>query len=177
MSGATKRFRCLPPHGIGLRPLEPYAELGIMFSCSSTPLFEAIRDCAAVAVGWVEVSEIDRLNIYWAAMLARQHAVEAPVLMPAHVLVDGKRRIARVKLPQTPRPIHPRPNADAPMRTLHGSHGECPSHGVAVASVCRLSAGRRGFLNLSRKIRRRKLLAVDITSSRRSCQVIATLQK
>jgi ribonuclease HII len=50
----------------------------------------------------VEVAEIDRLNIYWAAMLARQHAVEALVLSPAHVLVDGKRRIAGLKLPQTP---------------------------------------------------------------------------
>ncbi len=35
-------------------------------------------------------------------MLARQHAVEALVLRPAHVLVDGKRRIPGVKLPQTP---------------------------------------------------------------------------
>ena len=46
----------------------------------------------------MEVAEIDRLNIYWAAMLARQRAVEAL----AHVLVDGKRRIAGVKLPPTP---------------------------------------------------------------------------
>jgi ribonuclease HII len=66
-------------------------------------LFEAIQECAlAVGVGQVEVAEIDRLSIYWAAMLARQRAVEALVLSPAHVLVDGKRRIAGVKLPQTP---------------------------------------------------------------------------
>jgi ribonuclease HII len=66
-------------------------------------LFEAIRDCAvAVGLGRVEMAEIDQLNIYWAAMLARQRAVEALVLTPAHVLVDGKRRIAGVKLPQTP---------------------------------------------------------------------------
>jgi len=48
------------------------------------------------------VAEIDRLNVYWAAMLARQRAVEALALMPAHVLVDGKRRITGLKLPQTP---------------------------------------------------------------------------
>jgi ribonuclease HII len=66
-------------------------------------LFDAIQECAvAVGVGQVEVSEIDLLNIYWAAMLARQRAVEALALTPAHVLVDGKRRIAGVKLPQTP---------------------------------------------------------------------------
>jgi ribonuclease HII len=46
-------------------------------------LFEAIQQCAvAVGVGQVEVSEIDRLNIYWAAMLARQRAVEALRLSP-----------------------------------------------------------------------------------------------
>jgi antirestriction protein ArdC len=98
MSGATKRFRCLPPHGIGLRPLEPYAELGIMFSCSSTPLFEAIRDCAAVAVGWVEVSEIDRLNIYWAAMLARQHGACVGRWQAA----DCKSKAAADAAPNTP---------------------------------------------------------------------------
>jgi ribonuclease HII len=48
------------------------------------------------------VAEIDRLNVYWAAMLARQRAVEALPLTPVHVLVDGKRRITGLKLPQTP---------------------------------------------------------------------------
>jgi ribonuclease HII len=35
-------------------------------------------------------------------MLARQRAVEALALAPAHVPVDGKRRITGLKLPQTP---------------------------------------------------------------------------
>ena len=66
-------------------------------------LFDAIRECAvAIGVGRVEVSEIELLNVYWAAMLARQRAVEALALAPAHVLVDGKRRITGLKLPQTP---------------------------------------------------------------------------
>lgn len=66
-------------------------------------LFDAIRECAvAIGVGRVEVSEIDLLNVYWAAMLARQRAVEALALAPAHVLVDGKRRITGLSLPQTP---------------------------------------------------------------------------
>ncbi len=66
-------------------------------------LFDAIRECAiAIGVGQVEVAEIDRLNVYWAAMLARRRAVEALIVTPVHVLVDGKRRITGVKLPQTP---------------------------------------------------------------------------
>ena len=66
-------------------------------------LFDAIRESAvAIGVGRVEVAEIDLLNVYWAAMLARQRAVEALVPAPAHVLVDGKRRIMGLKLPQTP---------------------------------------------------------------------------
>jgi ribonuclease HII len=66
-------------------------------------LFDAIRECAvAVGVGQAEVSEIDLLNVYWAAMLARRRAVTALTLTPAHVLVDGKRRITGVRLPQTP---------------------------------------------------------------------------
>jgi len=66
-------------------------------------LFDAIEQCAlAIGVGRVEVAEIDRLNVYWAAMLARRRAVEALPLTPVHVLVDGKRRIMGLKLPQTP---------------------------------------------------------------------------
>jgi ribonuclease HII len=66
-------------------------------------LFDGIHECAvAVGVGQVEVAEIDLLNIYWAAMLARQRAVEALKPAPGHVLVDGKRRITGMKLPQTP---------------------------------------------------------------------------
>jgi ribonuclease HII len=66
-------------------------------------LFDAIRECAvAIGVGQVEVAEIDRLNVYWAAMLARQRAVEALMLTPVHVLIDSKRRITGLKLPQTP---------------------------------------------------------------------------
>jgi ribonuclease HII len=66
-------------------------------------LFDAIRQCAiTIGVGRVEVAEIDQLNVYWAAMLARRRAVEALALTPVHVLVDGKRRITGVTLPQTP---------------------------------------------------------------------------
>jgi ribonuclease HII len=46
---------------------------------------------AKVGVGIASVEEIDRLNIYWARMLAMTRAVEALGFDPAWVLVDGNR--------------------------------------------------------------------------------------
>ena len=66
-------------------------------------LFAVISECAvAIGVGRSEVEEVDRINVYWAAMKARRRAVEALGVIPDHVLVDGKRRIAGCRLSQTP---------------------------------------------------------------------------
>ncbi len=66
-------------------------------------LFAVISERAvAIAVGQVGVEEVDRLNIYWAAMEARRRAVAALPTIAAHVLVDGKRRITGCRLAQTP---------------------------------------------------------------------------
>jgi ribonuclease HII len=46
---------------------------------------------AKVGVGIASVEEIDRLNIYWARMLAMMRAVDALGFDPAMVLVDGNR--------------------------------------------------------------------------------------
>ena len=46
---------------------------------------------AVIGVGIASVEEIDRLNIYWARMLAMSRAVDALGLDPAMVLVDGNR--------------------------------------------------------------------------------------
>ena len=46
---------------------------------------------AIVGVGMASVEEIDRLNIFWARMLAMSRAVDALGLDPAMVLVDGNR--------------------------------------------------------------------------------------
>ncbi|HLU76665.1 MAG TPA: ribonuclease HII [Burkholderiales bacterium] len=43
------------------------------------------------SVAFATVEEIDRLNIYWATMLAMQRAVQALGVAPAEVLVDGNR--------------------------------------------------------------------------------------
>jgi ribonuclease HII len=55
----------------------------------------------AMGIGHTDVEEVDRLNIYWAAMEARRRAVEALPSTPAHILVDGKRRITGCHVPQT----------------------------------------------------------------------------
>jgi ribonuclease HII len=84
-------------------PLAGLNDSKLLSARRRTALFDGIRECAvAVGVGQVEVADIDRLNIYWAAMLARKRAVEALMLSPAQVLVNGRRRIAGLKLPQTP---------------------------------------------------------------------------
>jgi len=52
-------------------------------------LYLKLRKVAQVGVGIVSVEEIDRLNIYWARMLAMTRAVEALGFDPAWILVDG----------------------------------------------------------------------------------------
>ena len=52
-------------------------------------LYAGIHACCGVGVGEASVAEIDRLNIFHAAMLAMQRAVEALPLAPLHVIVDG----------------------------------------------------------------------------------------
>ena len=46
---------------------------------------------ARVGVGMASVEEIDRLNIFWARMLAMSRAVDALGFDPAMILVDGNR--------------------------------------------------------------------------------------
>ncbi|HLO20590.1 MAG TPA: ribonuclease HII [Sphingomicrobium sp.] len=53
-------------------------------------LYERLmKSAVAWGVGIASVEEIDRINIYWARMLAMSRAVEALGLEPAWVLVDG----------------------------------------------------------------------------------------
>lgn len=44
----------------------------------------------AWALGRAEVEEIDRLNIFWASLLAMERAIAALAVVPSLVLVDGK---------------------------------------------------------------------------------------
>jgi ribonuclease HII len=54
-------------------------------------IYARLTKVAAWGVGIASVEEIDRLNIYWARMLAMVRAVEALGVEPAMVLVDGNR--------------------------------------------------------------------------------------
>ncbi len=57
------------------------------------------RECAGWAVGFAEVEEIDRLNIYWAGLLAMQRAVLALGITPQHLLLDA-RKLKQLDIPQ-----------------------------------------------------------------------------
>ncbi|MGE5722052.1 MAG: ribonuclease HII [Sphingomonadales bacterium] len=52
-------------------------------------LYAKLQKTAKIGVGIASVEEIDRLNIYWARMLAMVRAVDALGFDPAMVLVDG----------------------------------------------------------------------------------------
>jgi ribonuclease HII len=72
---------------------------------------------ARVGVGIATVEEIDRLNIYWARMLAMVRAVDALGFEPAMVLVDGNAC----------------PKWERPSKAIVGGDGKCRS--IAAASI------------------------------------------
>jgi ribonuclease HII len=75
-------------------------------------LYARITSCAAWAVGVASVEEIDKINIYWARMLAMTRAVEALGIEPAWVLVDGN------ATPRWQRPSKAIVNGDAKCRSI-----------------------------------------------------------
>jgi ribonuclease HII len=61
---------------------------------------QLIRAAAAgIGIGVADVAEIDRINIYQAALLAMRRAVESLPIRPQHLLVDA-RSISGVEMPQ-----------------------------------------------------------------------------
>lgn len=65
-----------------------------------TALAARIRaEAAGIGIGIADVEEIDRLNVYHAALLAMRRAVEALPMRPDHLLVDA-RTIPDLDLPQ-----------------------------------------------------------------------------
>lgn len=74
------------------QPIEGLADSKKLSEKKREQLFDEIYAKAiAVAIGRANVAEIDELNILWASMLAMKRAVEALVIQPEHVVVDGNR--------------------------------------------------------------------------------------
>lgn len=61
---------------------------------------EIRRQAIAVSIGSVSVSDVDRLNVYHAALEAMRRAVVGLGVLPDHVFVDA-RTIPRIEIPQT----------------------------------------------------------------------------
>ena len=57
------------------------------------------QNAVAFGIGRAEVEEIDRLNVYWAGILALRRAVLAMPVRPEHLLIDA-RRIRDLDIPQ-----------------------------------------------------------------------------
>ena len=92
----------------------------------SKKLARALRESLAVAIaaealgvgiGVVEVADIDRLNIYHAALEAMRRAVLALPILPDHLVVDARQI----------------PDVDVPQTAL--THGDARSFSVAAASI------------------------------------------
>ena len=91
----------------------------------------------AWSVAFAEVEEIDRINVYWAGLLAMRRAVEGLFPAPQHILLDAR----RLKDLQTPQQAIVK--------------GDCKSLTIAAASIlaktardalmCRLDAQYPGY--------------------------------
>lgn len=69
-------------------------------SASREELAKEIKEKAASwSVAFVEVEEIDTINIYWAGLLAMQRAVQGLRSTPQHLLIDAK-RLKEIPIPQ-----------------------------------------------------------------------------
>ncbi len=80
-------------------------------------IYARLRKVAAIGVGIASVEEIDRLNIFWARMLAMVRAVDALGFEPVMVLVDGNRC----------------PDWQRPSRAIVAGDSKCRS--IAAASI------------------------------------------
>lgn len=74
------------------QPIAGLADSKVLSPERRTELTGLIRaQAAAVAIGWADVEEIDRINILQASLLAMRRAVAALGQDPGRVLVDGNR--------------------------------------------------------------------------------------
>jgi ribonuclease HII len=88
------------------------------------------RDAVCWSVGFAEVEEIDRINIYHAGLLAMQRAIQGLTCLPDFVLVDAR------KIPQCP----------SPQRGI--IRGDALSASIAAASIIAKTARDAHMLEL-----------------------------
>jgi ribonuclease HII len=97
LAGPVVAAAVLLPRGVRLRGLDDSKRVA---AAERERLDREIRASArAVGVGWASVEEIDRVNVYRAALLAMRRAVDALALRPELLLVDA-RRVPDVDVPQ-----------------------------------------------------------------------------
>jgi ribonuclease HII len=124
---------------------------------------EIKEKAAAWCVAFVEVEEIDTINIYWAGLLAMRRAIEGLRLTPQHLLIDAK-RLKEIAIPQqaiikgdtksasiAAASIVAKVSRDVVMRTLDmrhfADHKGCPvrAHYKALSRLGACPAHRRSF--------------------------------
>jgi ribonuclease HII len=99
LAGPVLAAAVILPQGTSLRGVDDSKTIS---AARREELAAKIHACAlGVGIGIVEVEDIDRLNIYRAALEAMRRAVAALPVDPEHVLVDA-RRIPNLAIPQTP---------------------------------------------------------------------------
>lgn len=98
LAGPVVASAVILPKGYKLRGLNDSKK--IMDSAKREQMAEQIKqDALAWAVGYAEIEDIDRLNIYHAGLLAMRHAVECLPVAPDFLLVDA-RKIPGCSCPQ-----------------------------------------------------------------------------
>jgi ribonuclease HII len=97
LAGPVAAAAVIFPPGARIRGVDDSKKLDPSQRDRLAPIIKA--QCVAWAVAFVEHDEIDRINIYWAGLLAMRRAVEALSPGPEHLLIDG-RRLRDVPLPQ-----------------------------------------------------------------------------
>jgi len=99
LAGPVVAAAVILPHTVKVRGVDDSKTLT---AARREELAAQIRACAVgVGIGVVEVTDIDRLNIYHAALEAMRRAVVALPIAPDHVVVDAH-RIPDLSMPQTP---------------------------------------------------------------------------
>ncbi len=115
LAGPVVAAACILPHDFKPRGIDDSKKLDAQEREALEPLIQ--REAIAWAVGIADVSEIDRLNIYHASLLAMRRAVVALAVRPQFLLVDARKV----------------PEIDIPQRGI--VHGDALSLAIAAASI------------------------------------------